>query len=68
MDKKLRTKLEEELKELRQGNEMMHDITHSEENFEQLRVKLGNYEEKVQMKHNLVCRVKIIFNFADNQT
>ena len=55
MDKKLRTKLEEELKELRQGNEMMHDISHSEENFEQLRVKLSNYEEKVQMKYNLVC-------------
>ena len=47
MDKKLRTKLEEELKELRQGNEMMHDISHNEVNYEQLRVKVSNYEEKV---------------------
>ena len=49
MDKKLRGKLEEELKELRQGSEMMHKISENENgNFEQVRLKLSDYEEKVK--------------------
>ena len=48
MEKKLRAKLEDEIKELRQGNELnIHNITETEENFDQLRLKLNDYEEKV---------------------
>ena len=45
MEKKLRGKLEEELNELRKGK--MHNVTESNENFDQLRHKLSDYEEKV---------------------
>ena len=48
MEKKLQAKLEEELNESRQGSELMHsNITENNENFEQLRLKLNDYEEKV---------------------
>ena len=47
MEKKLRAKLEEELNESRQGNELMNNVTESNENFDQLRHKLNDYEEKV---------------------
>ena len=54
MEKKYRAKLEEELKEYRQGNEMIHNITETNENFEQLRQKLSDYEEKVTTER-IVC-------------
>ena len=47
MEKKLRAKLEEELNESRQGNELMNNVAESNENFDQLRHKLNDYEEKV---------------------
>ena len=47
MEKKLRAKLEEELNESRKGNELMQNVTESNENFDQLRHKLSDYEEKV---------------------
>ena len=47
MEKKLRAKLEEELNESRQGNELINNVTESKENFDQLRHKLNDYEEKV---------------------
>ena len=47
MEKKLRAKLEEELNESRQGNELMNNVSESNENFDQLRHKLNDYEEKV---------------------
>ena len=49
MEKKLRAKLEIEVKELRQGNEMSHsdNTADNHENFEQLRAQMNNYEEKV---------------------
>ena len=54
MEKKYRAKLEEELKEYRQGIEMIHNITETNENFEQLRQKLSDYEEKVTTER-IVC-------------
>ena len=50
MEKKLRAKLEEELNESRKGNELMQNVTESNENFDQLRHKLSDYEEKVTKK------------------
>ena len=47
MEKKLRAKLEEELNESRQGNELMNNVSENNENFDQLRHKLNDYEEKV---------------------
>ena len=47
MEKKFRAKLEEELNESRKGNELMHNVTESNANFDQLRHKLSDYEEKV---------------------
>ena len=47
MEKKLRAKLEEELNESRQGSELMNNVTETNENFDQLRHKLNDYEEKV---------------------
>jgi len=49
MEKKLRAKLEIEVKELRQGNEMSHsdNTADNHENFEQLRAQMNNYEEKI---------------------
>merc|ERR1719350_1516740 len=47
MEKKLRAKLEEELNESRKGNELMQNVTESNENFDQLRHKLSDYEEKI---------------------
>ena len=46
MEKKLRGKLEEEVKELRQGKELIHSLNDNED-FENLRLKLSDYEEKV---------------------
>ena len=46
MEKKLRGKLEEEVKELRQGKELIHSLNDNED-FEKLRLKLSDYEEKV---------------------
>merc|ERR1719445_618105 len=48
MEKKLRAKLETELQQLRQGNEMTHnDNADNHENYEQLRAQMNNFEEKV---------------------
>ena len=54
MEKKLRAKLEIEVKELRQGNEMSHsdNTADNHENFEQLRAQMNNYEEKVRRYFN----------------
>ena len=57
MEKKLRAKLEEELNESRQGNKLMNNVSESNENFDQLRHKLNDYEEKV----NRTLRTIIIY-------